>query len=451
MTYLTKKRDFAREKDMLYQDMRAYGYKSILEHLTPLTRAIKNHKEGGASTTQPTKARDICPLHNSKKGDKFTLNGNVSETGAGRCWKCGRIPFMDIILGFNPSWEYRDAMEQIKKLVYPSGAPRVFADGRVEYGDGSTTNVAELPPPQTYEPKIPELTPKEVEYAQKLRNRYDTLWNEAVSLNHPDADPARLYFLNRSIQNFGELGGDVRFHRGVKFTEVVEDLSPDEGLEEYQAWVEKMNFLRQHMFYQSHRKVEDKTYFDMGVHPCIMLMMRDTLTGESKSLHRIYLTPDGYKMELDGHYDIKIKKRMPGIPGTTSHGSACCIDVSHAGIIGIAEGLETTLAVRGQTTMPMHCGVDINGLRGYNPQDHIHTVVIWVDKDRSGAGELAAEETKERLEDEGFNVILAIPPLELDGAKSVDWQDVVAELGEEGIPLQLRNGHWQLISDTDFD
>ncbi len=124
---------------------------------------------------------------------------------------------------------------------------------------------------------------------------------------------------------------------------------------------------------------------------------------------------------------------MPGGHGLEVTGCSCYIDPPSK-VRGVAEGLETVLAVKQVTKMPMDCTINAEGLKNYVPPKGTKYIYIFEDKDRSKTGEIVAKAVEERLVAEGYGVIRLTPPLALGESKSVDWLDVLERLGPSGFP-----------------
>ncbi len=135
------------------------------------------------------------------------------------------------------------------------------------------------------------------------------------------------------------------------------------------------------------------------------------------SLHRIYLTPDGRKTPV-----ASPKKMM--VPLGPIVGGA--IRLYPAGPdLGITEGIETALAVRQGTDMPVRAGVSAALVEAFEPPPGVTLVVIWADLDRSGRGAIAADRLRDRLLTKGIQVAVNLPPGPIpEGAKGLDWADV---------------------------
>lgn len=423
-------RDFQKEDEQFRNDVINYGWLNILSQLTNLDTSIKSFKKGGA---KGSRHGDFCPEHGGKKGDKFYLLPDAEQTGAGWCMKCKeRYDGFEIIKKSHSLSNFSDVKKMIAQVVYSDGEIP-----KIHQGD-SVVGKPTLKPKPLHNTE-PKLTKSEIEQAERLKKSNNILWKEGVGLNHPDAEPARAYFQLRGIDNWGDLSANVRFHSKVKFYEVVksEQYTRKELLKERN---EKFQFLRNDPFYVSHWETKGgDTIFDMGYHPALLFLMRDNLTGKATAIQRVYLSNEGTKIAFDGKFDISVKKITKSIPGQTSTGASCHIDSPTHHVIGVAEGPETTLAVRGMIGMPMNCTVSAGGLANWKPLPTTDTVYIFEDKDKSLAGRKAALKLKERLESEYIRVFIISPPIELEGAKSVDWQDCVQKLGMRAFPDYVLN------------
>lgn len=119
-------------------------------------------------------------------------------------------------------------------------------------------------------------------------------------------------------------------------------------------------------------------------------------------------------------------------------------DGNYYAVIGYCEGMETALAIREATGIPMRphysssllkfaTGVNVEGV----PRNRT-LIILWGDKDISGDGQQTAHVLAKRLREEGYLVEVYIPQDDIpQGKKSVDWLDVYVEKGAEGFPLQL--------------
>ena len=140
--------------------------------------------------------------------------------------------------------------------------------------------------------------------------------------------------------------------------------------------------------------------------------------GAPVTVHRTYLTPDGRKAL------VPAPKKLMGYTGNRLVGGA--IRLFAAGpTLGVAEGIETALAVHLRTGMPVWSALSAGLLAKLEPPAETSLVVIWADRDRSGAGEEAAMTLRERLQRQGISVAIHLPPGPIPArAKGIDWADV---------------------------
>ena len=110
-------------------------------------------------------------------------------------------------------------------------------------------------------------------------------------------------------------------------------------------------------------------------------------------------------------------------------------------VLGLAEGIETALAVHLATGMPVWSTVSAMLLERFEPPVGVRRVVIWADRDRSGTGQEAAERLRERLLWRGLPAVIHLPPGPLPAAaRGVDWADAWLADGAARFPLQRRTG-----------
>lgn len=185
--------------------------------------------------------------------------------------------------------------------------------------------------------------------------------------------------------------------------------------------------LRFHPSLRYYEGSENKFY---GNFPALVAPIRDP-KGEIIALHRIFLTPEGKKAP------VKEPKKMTPC-SKPPQGAA--IRLFPAGkVLGVGEGIETMLAVRAISRMPVWSAVAAQFLELMVIPDYVEHVVIWADLDASGRGQKAAQVLAERLVKEGKTVEIQIPPQGIpQGSKGLDWLDVLLKYGVEGFPEQWR-------------
>tara|TARA_Y100001933_G_scaffold122451_1_gene122212 strand:+ start:1319 stop:2728 length:1410 start_codon:yes stop_codon:yes gene_type:complete len=229
-------------------------------------------------------------------------------------------------------------------------------------------------------------------YQEHLEERIEKLWNEALCLDSPGAEPARAYFRNRQVSIRGlNLNNTLRF-------------------------VPKLVY-------------RDEDGNNLGDHPAIVAAIRDK-DGKLVTLHRTYLTKNGKKARVPS-----AKKMMPVPANKEVVGGAIRLGNPQDGVIGISEGMETALSVYRATGQTVWSLVSCSILQGFEPPAGTKVVVHWADKDRSAAGELADAVLRERLEPRGIKVVTMLPAVPIPRrAKGVDWNDVLIEQGLFGFP-----------------
>ena len=96
--------------------------------------------------------------------------------------------------------------------------------------------------------------------------------------------------------------------------------------------------------------------------------------------------------------------------------------------LALTEGIETALAVYQHSGWPVWSCVNRILLEKVELPECVKSVVICGDKDKSGDGQRSAEKLARRLVDEGREVKIALPPIEIpEGDKSVDWLNFLTQ------------------------
>lgn len=235
---------------------------------------------------------------------------------------------------------------------------------------------------------------REAEYSAKLESRIQSVWDECVSLNHPEAAPCRLYLNSRALSVRYVSQDAVRFHPSM-------------------------------------------AYFDgdgnkVGDFPCMVAAIRDT-DGQLVTLHRTYLSPTGGKAKIPGGGSIK--KMMPVPSGKDVKGCAIQLTPVNGGVMGVAEGMETALSAHRATGIPTWAAISAVLQECFEVPEGVHTVVVWADKDRSRTGEVSADALAQRLAQVGVRVHVMLPSTAIPAtAKSIDWNDVLVTEGVMGFP-----------------
>jgi len=209
------------------------------------------------------------------------------------------------------------------------------------------------------------------------------IWEHSLDPTDRRAVPLRLYLSRRGLSGVKLDGDVVRFHPALQY------------------------WSRNH-----HDKLEL-----VGRFPAMVALVIGS-DGMPVTVHRTYLTPEGCKAR------VPEPRKLMGYPGDRLVGGAIRLFPS-APVLGVAEGIETALAVHLRTGMPVWSAVSAGLLARLEPPADTSLIVVWADRDRSGAGESAAKSLHERMLRRGIPVAVHLPPGPIPmGAKGIDWADV---------------------------
>ncbi|HYN78753.1 MAG TPA: primase-helicase zinc-binding domain-containing protein, partial [Lamprocystis sp. (in: g-proteobacteria)] len=210
-----------------------------------------------------------CPVHGGRDG--FRVFKDANETGGGICNTCGSFHDGFALMMWANNWGFREALEAVAQ------------DLRLDVGGTWTTPRAQL------RPSVAPVQRQDYAVAEAALRR---VWSETLDPQDPKALPLRRYLLRRGIDAEPD-PRVVRLHPGLGY-------------------------------YQDRRRI--------GTYPAIIARVTGA-QGEPVSLHRIYLTPDGRKAQVESP-----KKMM--VPMGPVVGGA--IRLYPAGTtLGITEGIET--------------------------------------------------------------------------------------------------------------
>ena len=143
-----------------------------------------------------------------------------------------------------------------------------------------------------------------------------------------------------------------------------------------------------------------------GVYPA-MLATVTAPDGRAVSLHRTYLQ-DGHKAPV-----ASPKKLAQGL--ALSGAAIRLTAVSR--VLGIAEGIETSLAASELFGVPAWSCISAQGIESFEPPEGVREVIIFADNDENFAGQAAAYRAAHRLKLKGFAVEVCIPQ------EPGDWLD----------------------------
>lgn len=160
----------------------------------------------------------------------------------------------------------------------------------------------------------------------------------------------------------------------------------------------------------------DETGAKVGTYPAMVAAVVSP-KGEGMALHRTYLQ-DGRKAPVPS------AKKLTKALGDLS-GCAIRLFPPRAGVIGIAEGIETACAATVLYGVPTWSAVSAVMLETFVPPEGIEAVHVFGDADESYAGQAAAYRLAARLRREGYATQVYLPP-----ALGVDFADLLPRLRE---------------------
>jgi putative DNA primase/helicase len=230
---------------------------------------------------------------------------------------------------------------------------------------------------------------------QVKKNRCKLIEVSAGSIQLTGNDPVSLYLRKRVPGcDLSKISQDIRIHPGLKFFQ--------EG--------------------------DGGRFINRGTFPTMVARAIDA-AGRPITLHRTYLTSKGDKAPLDDP-----KKQMKGI--RKLDGAAIrVVDVPESRTLGLAEGIETSIAVATGYRYGINVWSMLNCVNlslADIPEGRFDKIIIFADHDlfdtKKGyrPGEHFAEKLKERLEAKGYEVEVRIPKEE-----GTDFADVWLSISDQ--------------------
>jgi len=156
---------------------------------------------------------------------------------------------------------------------------------------------------------------------------------------------------------------------------------------------------------------------EVTYHPAMLTQI--TCGDEVVGMHRTYLDSNG-----PGKAAVPSPKKTIKCADTISGGSIRLFEPEQDKPLVLCEGIETALAIRDYSDWPVWSCVNSTMLEKVELPDSIKSVYIGADKDLSGDGQESAAKLAQCLVNEGREVKISLPPMEIpEGSNSVDWLD----------------------------
>ncbi len=155
------------------------------------------------------------------------------------------------------------------------------------------------------------------------------------------------------------------------------------------------------------------------MYPAMVARITDAITGKPLSLHFTFLMPDGSsKAPVDRQKVLLKRHRKVG-------GVIRLIDDAEVSLgLGIAEGIETSLAVMSTGWRPICAAVDAGNIASFPVLPGIECLTVFADHDKAGLA--AARRCVDRWREAGREARVVTPQ-----TASEDWADVAQERSHE--------------------
>lgn len=140
--------------------------------------------------------------------------------------------------------------------------------------------------------------------------------------------------------------------------------------------------------------------------------------GVAASFHITYLTSAGLKAP------VKSPRKLVAHATPWLGGGVPLQDASDADHLGVAEGIETALAVHQKlASCPVWSTLSAIGMQNFEPSEHfekLKKITFYADNDSGYTGQAAAYAAAERLSRKGYAVKVCVPP-----GPDTDWADIL--------------------------
>lgn len=288
-----------------------------------------------------------------------------------------------------------------------------------------------------------------------------------------EADRVNIVLYEKKAASYSDIGEEERLNRIQKL----------EAVYKYTKFVTPDSLVARYLSGRGIKRLLTKLPASLGVnakmrywpganqpasfHPTMVAIFNDKL-GRNCTIHKTHLTDDGLKKA-----DVENPKLMMKPVYHMNGGSMQLFKPTYeleskSWFLGVSEGIENSLSVTEATSIPCWASSSSTFMEMLEIPDHfmppsdcqLIELSIWADKDRinpitgKAAGEAAAQVLKSRMEplfaerypDAKVTVHVFLPELDIpDGAKGVDWNDVLTLKGPEAFPAKLDDSFFDLI------
>lgn len=334
------------------------------------------------TTSQYQSALDDCAAQvGIASGEHYTLDGQwhkaqpADKRDRGKLFYCG---------------EWRQTRTG---RYYPTCTFYSFrGGGRSIYFNGYTANQSfsdQAIRPATHRPQKPPPDPT------KTLRRFRQSIAPALPLDNPQAGTARTYLSTRGLSDIlADLPAGLRYHPSLDY------------------W-----------------HPTNSGPVRLGTYPALLAVVTSP-KNRWVGLHRTYLRPDGSgKLSLPDPDDpldtLPAKKLLSLTPGATSGGAVRLYPPSST--LAVTEGIETALAVRIATHLPVWAALSASALAALILPPGVRELIIYADLDKSATGQQAAQTLAQRY-CLSHRVRIATPSgLLPTDARGIDFLDVLQE------------------------
>ncbi len=221
----------------------------------------------------------------------------------------------------------------------------------------------------SYEAPLPE--PEPANDSERNADRVSDLWNESLPIT--SGDPVHSYLKNRGIV-LPEYPEDLRTHPALPY------------------WMQNDN---------------GKPIL-LGKWPAMLAVVRNP-QGRPVALHRTYITSDGRKAPVQS--PKKLFKVFDLSGGTVRPFPL------RDGFLAVCEGIEDALSAWILWQIPCWATIGTSGLKGFIPPEDVKKILVLANNDGNGAGQRAAWELQDKMEETGRVVRVLVPE---DGSKDLN-------------------------------